>query len=310
MIKKSFKKTANEYLIWGVNNPIGSIPAGVAKEGAGENRIPFAHLANSVPVYIFFKELLIKSKKNTGVVVDIGCGTGRNISFVKNNLKKNFEFSGIDYSSACINFAKSQYKDSKIKFKKHNGKIFPFKDNSVDFIVSSHVIEHIPINDVSFYINEIDRVLKKDGLAVVGTPNRIYCQDLFCKNPQDNIKYRLIIPHVHEYYPKELKDIFLKDKLFKKVDLYFTSNKLNLGLMKKSIDRIKPKKDLFSKIVFSVYSQLRKKPFLQDLMARVGTEYMLRRMGISYKKLIESTNLIKFKTKENIGENLIVRVEK
>ena len=44
-------------------------------------------------------------------------------------------------------------------------KKLPHKDNSVDFIYCSHFIEHIPILDISFFLNECSRVLKRGSHA-------------------------------------------------------------------------------------------------------------------------------------------------
>lgn len=46
-----------------------------------------------------------------------------------------------------------------------------FKSNSIDIIVSSHVIEHVP-DDVKA-IEELYKVLKPSGVAIFNTPNRL-----------------------------------------------------------------------------------------------------------------------------------------
>ena len=115
------EKLGADFRDWSLKNKIGKIPVEVAKEGAGENRIPFAHLANSVPVYLKLTQSLIDSNLNNLKILDVGCGIGRNISFVKSRVnRKNYQYFGIDYSKACINFAKRQYNDFKIKFPNAN----------------------------------------------------------------------------------------------------------------------------------------------------------------------------------------------
>jgi ubiquinone/menaquinone biosynthesis C-methylase UbiE len=140
-MKLSLFKQGLEFYRWSARNPVGTIPSGVAKEGAGENRIPFMHLGNSVPVYLVFCDMLKNSNKTQASVLDIGCGTGRNISFVKDLIKKSYEFFGIDYSSSCISYAKSQYKKHGVIFVQHDGKL-PFPSN-IRFYRVSHVLEHI-----------------------------------------------------------------------------------------------------------------------------------------------------------------------
>ena len=46
----------------------------------------------------------------------------------------------------------------------------PFKNDTFSGIISHHVIEHI--GDDELFLNEIKRTLKKDGFAIIGTPNR------------------------------------------------------------------------------------------------------------------------------------------
>ncbi|WP_341226216.1 methyltransferase domain-containing protein [uncultured Arcticibacterium sp.] len=45
----------------------------------------------------------------------------------------------------------------------------PFKDESVDFFYSHHVIEHLP--DLTFHLKDMYRALKKDGKIRIGGPN-------------------------------------------------------------------------------------------------------------------------------------------
>ena len=52
----------------------------------------------------------------------------------------------------------SQYYKDK-KFIKLNDRKLPFKDKEFDFVIASHVIEHV--EDVDFFINELERVASK-----------------------------------------------------------------------------------------------------------------------------------------------------
>lgn len=306
---KSLGEEGMEFLSWSNVNPVGKIPKGVAKEGAGENRVPFAHLANSVPVYLLFKKILDQSKLKKALVLDLGCGTGRNISFIKSTSNKSFSFYGVDYSSSCIDYAASQYKKFKVKYKSYSGKKTPFVNNTFDFIISSHVLEHIPQKKGEGYFNEISRVLKKGAIAVIGTPNRKYCQDLFFNNPTDQKKYRLILPHEHEYYKKELEALFEnKTKIYRKIKILQTRNAISRQLMQQAIDKIKPMISLTSRLKFFLYSRLRSSSTFQDLMAKIGTELILQRMKVTYPTLVSDTRL--FNNQRDTGDNFILILEK
>lgn len=52
----------------------------------------------------------------------------------------------------------------------------PFDDNSVDEVLALEFLEHIPIQSTIFVINEIWRVLKKDGIFKSRTPDAEYGQ--------------------------------------------------------------------------------------------------------------------------------------
>ncbi len=84
----------------------------------------------------------------------------------------------------------------------------PFKDNSFDLVTMLHVLEHIK-NDIGA-LNEIYRVLKKDGHTLLVTPNgqrftRLY--SLFIKIiKRSPYKYPLNPDHVIEYSGSEIEN--------------------------------------------------------------------------------------------------------
>ncbi|OGM10437.1 hypothetical protein A2159_02930 [Candidatus Woesebacteria bacterium RBG_13_34_9] len=304
------EKSIDEYLAWATENPIGKIPKDVSREGAGENRIPLTHLANSLPVYLIFKDILEKSKISKASILEIGCGTGRSISFIKESLhKKVFNIIAIDYSKACISYAQKRYGKSGVIFKSYKGKILPFKNNSFNFILSSHVIEHIPKKHQALFVSEISRVLKTGGMAIIGAPNRKYCQDVFCLNPKDTKKYRFIMPHEHENYLSEVHLLFSNEKRFSKYKIWQTTNLINRKLFKVSVKFIKPSKNFFSNLKFELYYILRKNSILQDFVARLGTELQLKRKNLSHEDIIKKTSIFK-KGKPDNGDNYIVMAVK
>ena len=84
----------------------------------------------------------ILSKKPDWKILDIGCGYGAN------------EFA----NTICdVQDLSKFYKDK--NFIKLENKQLPFKDNEFDFVIASHVLEHV--KDFKFFINELERVSKK-----------------------------------------------------------------------------------------------------------------------------------------------------
>ena len=84
----------------------------------------------------------ILSKKNDWKILDIGCGYGAN------------EFA----NTICdVQDLSKFYRDK--NFIKLENKQLPFKDDEFDFVIASHVLEHV--EDLKFFINELERVSKK-----------------------------------------------------------------------------------------------------------------------------------------------------
>ncbi len=40
----------------------------------------------------------------------------------------------------------------------YDGKIFPFKDNEFDYVICSHVVEHVPLENIALFLSELQRV--------------------------------------------------------------------------------------------------------------------------------------------------------
>jgi len=73
----------------------------------------------------------------------------------------------------------NQYKDK--KFIKINDKHLPFKDKEFDFVISSHVIEHV--DDFEFFIKELERIASKGYIEL---PSR-FGDNLVFENTDDHI---------------------------------------------------------------------------------------------------------------------------
>lgn len=105
--------------------------------------------------------ILKKSLKGKGnKILDVGCGTGKNLEAFS---KFGVVF-GIDNSSDAISFCKKRgFKDV---VKKSIEKM-PYKPGSFDAITALDVLEHV---DDSRVLKEIRRILKKDGVLIITVP--------------------------------------------------------------------------------------------------------------------------------------------
>ena len=71
------------------------------------------------------------------------------------------------------------YKDK--NFIKLENKQLPFKDNEFDFVIASHVLEHV--EDFKFFINELERVSKKGYIEL---PTKLE-DNLVFENKKDHL---------------------------------------------------------------------------------------------------------------------------
>lgn len=94
-----------------------------------------------------------------GNALDVGCGIGDFLKFRPNTIGVDINKSAVQW---CISQGLEAY-DMPIN-------ILPFSDASFDSAVIDNVIEHI--NDPKKLLEEIHRILKKQGRLIVGVPGK------------------------------------------------------------------------------------------------------------------------------------------
>jgi len=125
------------------------------------------------------KTLLAQRKDDTPIrMVDLGCGPGTNLFDVYDACAdfKGVTWFGLDLNQreAAMGAGRSRYRVKERNMQPihfMSGDIFnlPFADNSVDILISSEVVEHLP--DPLLALQEMQRVLKVGGYAMITTPN-------------------------------------------------------------------------------------------------------------------------------------------
>ena len=116
-----------------------------------------------------YREVL--ARLGPGVVVDVGCGIGAETERLA--APDRFVI-GADYSTETVRLASSTYAnraadDGPLHFVASDGAVLGLRGGSVDYVVSSHIIEHF-VNPALHAI-ELARVLRTSGTALVITPN-------------------------------------------------------------------------------------------------------------------------------------------
>ncbi len=151
-------------------------------------------------------------KKNLrGKCIDIGCGLGK---FVKSRSNTD----AADINEICVNnLKKLGYQTYLIK----NNKISVI-DSTYESLLLDNVIEHI--NNPNYLLTECKRILKNDGIIIIGTPglkgynsqqdHKVYYDE------EKLIKLMLSLNFIHlKTYFKPIK-LNLLDKLLKQYCMY------------------------------------------------------------------------------------------
>lgn len=124
-------------------------------------------------------------------VLDIACGTGYGIGLMCDEAAL---ICGVDVDpDAVIQARRDCAKNSAVLL--GDGLSLPFADGCFRVITSFETIEHL--DNRSGFLCELDRVLSRDGVLLLSTPNATYTRPLNGKptNPF----------HVYEYTPDELR---------------------------------------------------------------------------------------------------------
>ena len=116
--------------------------------------------------YKFATRFIKKSHK----VIDAGCGHGQGSIFLS---KYANEVTGGDFDDELIKKNNNDFSEIKnLKFKKLDlANISSNHKNKYDVVVSMDVIEHFKKKDVGTIAKNYSNLLKKDGFAIIGTPN-------------------------------------------------------------------------------------------------------------------------------------------
>lgn len=99
-----------------------------------------------------------------GKLLDVGCGDGVIEYYIKTKVKKIY---GIDNNPKELET--SRQRGIITKLVNLDSELFPFKNDYFDVITCLDVIEHVL--DPRVLLKEIYRVLRKEGLLILSTPN-------------------------------------------------------------------------------------------------------------------------------------------
>lgn len=146
---------------------------------------------------------LVQRFKEKGKLLDIGCASG---FFLKKALERGFKTVGVEISKYASNYGRENF-----GLQIFNGtlKEANFKNEEFDVITMWHVLEHLV--DPESYIEEIYRILKKNGFLFIETPN---IMGLGGRLKGVNWKSLRLPEHLNHFSPDTLQ-LFIENKGFK-----------------------------------------------------------------------------------------------
>jgi 2-polyprenyl-3-methyl-5-hydroxy-6-metoxy-1,4-benzoquinol methylase len=110
------------------------------------------------------------------MVLDVGCGFGW-LEYQIMDLAK--DIVGVDLDKNNIKMANHYIKRPNVSFRVANALKMPIESKSKDIIISSELIEHLPIGTEIVFFKEIFRILKNDGVFYLTTPFKSFWSILF-----------------------------------------------------------------------------------------------------------------------------------
>lgn len=131
----------------------------------------FALQPSAVARLKFVREAVKNISSERAEVADLGCGSGMILCDVL-ALKPRWSGQGLDISEAAVDYARrlAQHKriSDRAEFRIGDIARLPFANNSLDLVIASEVVEHMP--EPAGVIAEIARVLRPGGLMILTMP--------------------------------------------------------------------------------------------------------------------------------------------
>ena len=167
--------------------------------------------------------------------LDLGCGLGRHsVLFAKNN----FNVSCFDISEEAINRTKTWCEEENLECNYEIGDMLklPYEDSSFDCILCRNVISHTDTEGIKTIIEELYRVLKKDGECYLTLGSKdswgFKQEDWPLKDPNTRLRMEegpeYMTPHFYADYDlcMELFNKFKIINIYQVIDYYKVNDEL------------------------------------------------------------------------------------
>lgn len=169
------------------------------------------HRGNFESNVLFLKKTKLLNKKQK--ILEIGSGNGAMVSYLK---KQGYNITGTEVNPTYIDFAKKHFG---VRLQKITTGKLPFSTESFDVVLSFDVFEHIP--DSKQHLQDVKRILKKNGVYAFATPNKITNIPFEILKEMSFSKYKSYHPSL--YTMGQLKNLLLSEE--------FTPKFYNISVM-------------------------------------------------------------------------------
>jgi len=165
-------------------------------------------------------EYIKEKQNNNNIVLDIGCGYGKYSKFYAGNAK----YIGVNIDTNELHIARKTNAKYGYNFIKADANNISFiKNETIDMILLIYVIEHI--NNPASLFSNISRILKKNGIVIIWTPNIYSIGGFLISIIPNSLKFfiKRNLTKTSEQYPT-----YYKANSIKKLLYYASMNNLSL----------------------------------------------------------------------------------
>jgi SAM-dependent methyltransferase len=124
-------------------------------------RTPAGNFLLNTPLFLLPARVNLQAKHR---VLEIGCSTGANLSFLTARVRFQEPPVGLDISRAALRAARRGRPAQPFAFVAGSASRLPFADASFDLVIASHVLRHLSGEGFMRFLVEANRVLRPGGL--------------------------------------------------------------------------------------------------------------------------------------------------
>ncbi|PIR43010.1 hypothetical protein COV24_05150 [candidate division WWE3 bacterium CG10_big_fil_rev_8_21_14_0_10_32_10] len=151
-----------------------------------------------------------------GNILDLGCGTGDFLNYIKSRNRNVKKITGIDIAKNAIKIAKIRYPENDFIVCSAE-EVFPIPDKTVDTIFMNDVIEHLV--DIETCLEECKRVLKTKGRVIIITPEYTLIKKIIISLFFWEKIFYPTNPHIRFFTRKSLRRV-MSDNRF--IEIYYS----------------------------------------------------------------------------------------